>query len=98
MCDDYFDDDSGESCDSENCSDDCSDESFDEEADCDECEDFEKTDEEDACLSESADDEVLPTVDMVDTIILGSMIAGNAYEEAVDRENRLKLLNSKSNK
>jgi len=98
MCDDYFDDDSGECGESENCSDDLLDEPFDEEADCDECEDFEETDERDVDDSEPAEDEVLPTFDMADAIILGSMIAGNAYEEAADRENRLKLLNSKSGK
>ena len=86
MCDDYFDDDSGESCDSENCSDDFQDESFDEEDCYNEDTDFEETDEEDVDISESTEDEVLPTFDMADAIILGSMIAGNAYEEAVDEK------------
>ncbi|MBV5327063.1 MAG: hypothetical protein JZU65_05405 [Chlorobium sp.] len=81
MCDDYFDDDSGECGDSENCSDDLLDDPFDEEADGVECSDYEVNDEEDTDVSESAEDEVLPTFDMV-----------------VERENRLKLLNSKSNK
>jgi len=101
MCDDYSDDDNSDSFDSENSSDeDTFDEGFDEDDEIvsDDNEGCEDSDNEDACVSESPDDEILPTFDMTDEIILGSMIAGNAYEEAVDIENRLKLLNSKSNK
>ena len=66
--------------------------SFDEESDCDECQEFEETDGEDACVSESAEEE-RTRMDLNDALILGTMIAGNAYEEA-----RLHRLISKSGK
>ena len=92
MWDDYFDDDGCEGFEGENGDDDLLDESFDEEGDCDECQDFEETDEEDACVSGSAEEE-RSRMDLNDALILGTMIAGNAYEEA-----RLHRLISKSRK
>ena len=89
MWDDYFDDDDCESFEGEN---DFLDDSFDEESDCDECQDFEETDGEDARVSESAEEE-RSRMDLTDALILGTMIAGNAYEEA-----RLHRLISKSRK
>ena len=89
MWDDYFDDDGCESFEGEN---DFLDDSFDEESDCDECQEFEETDGEDACVSESAEEE-RTRMDLTDALILGTMIAGNAYEEA-----RLHRLISKSKK
>ena len=89
MWDDYFDD-GCEGFEGENDADDFLDESFDEEADCDECHDFEETNEED--VSESAE-EKRSRMDLTDALILGTMIAGNAYEEA-----RLHRLISKSRK
>ena len=89
MWDDYFDDDGCESFEGEN---DFLDESFDEEGDGDECQEFEETDGEDACVSESAEEE-RSRMDLADTLILGTMIAGNAVDEA-----RLNRLISKSRK
>ena len=92
MWNDYFDEDGCEGFDGENGDDDFLDESFDKEADCDECHDFEETDGEDACVSGSAEEE-RSRMDLNDALILGTMIAGNAYEEA-----RLHRLISKSRK
>jgi len=89
MWDDYFDDDDCESFEGEN---DFLDDSFDEEDDGDECQDFEETDGEDARVSVSAEEE-RSRMDLTDALILGTMIAGNAYEEA-----RLNRLISKSRK
>ena len=92
MWNDYIDDDGCESFEGENGDDDLLDESLDEEADCDECQDFEETDEDDARVSESAEEE-RSRMDLTDALILGTMITGNAYEEA-----RLNRLISKSRK
>lgn len=92
MWDDYIDDGGCEGFEGENDADDFLDESFDEEADCDECDGFEDTDEEDAWVSEPAEEE-RSRMDLTDALILGTMIAGNAYEEA-----RLHRLISKSKK
>jgi hypothetical protein len=89
MWDDYFDDDGCESFEGEN---DFLDDSFDEESDCDECQEFEETDGEDARVSGSAEEE-RSRMDLTDALILGTMISGNAYEEA-----RLHRLISKSRK
>ena len=89
MWDDYFDDGGCEGFEGEN---DFLDDSFDEESDCDECQEFEETDGENARVSESAEEE-LSRMDLTDALILGTMIAGNAYEEA-----RLHRLISKSRK
>ena len=89
MWDDYFDDGGCEGFEGEN---DFLDDSFDEESDCDECQEFEETDGEDARVSESAEEE-RSRMDLTDALILGTMIAGNAYEEA-----RLHRLISKSRK
>ena len=89
MWNDYIDDDGCESFEGEN---DFLDDSFDEESDCDECQEFEETDGEDARVSESAEEE-RSRMDLTDALILGTMIAGNAYEEA-----RLHRLISKSRK
>ena len=89
MWDDYFDDGGCEGFEGEN---DFLDDSFDEESDCDECQEFEETDEEDACVSESAEEE-RSRMDLTDALILGTMISGNVYEEA-----RLNRLISKSRK
>ena len=89
MWDDYFDDDGCESFEGEN---DFLDDSFDEEDDGDECDGFEETNEEDSCVSGSAEKE-RSRMDLNDALILGTMIAGNAYEEA-----RLHRLISKSRK
>ena len=89
MWDDYIDDGGYEDFEGEN---DFLDDSFDEESDCDECQDFEETDGEDACVSGSAEKE-RSRMDLNDALILGTMIAGNAYEEA-----RLHRLISKSRK
>ena len=89
MWDDYIDDGGCESFEGEN---DFLDDSFDEESDCDECQEFEETDGEDACVSESAEEE-RTRMDLTDALILGTMISGNAYEEA-----RLHRLISKSRK
>ena len=89
MWDDYFDD-GCEGFDGENGDDDLLDESFDEEDDGDECDGFEETDGED--VSESAEEE-RSRMDLTDALILGTMITGNAYEEA-----RLNRLISKSRK
>ena len=91
MWDDYIDD-GCEGFEGENGDDDFLDESFDEEGDCDECQDFEETDEEDACVSGSAEKE-RSRMDLTDALILGTMISGNVYEEA-----RLNRLISKSRK
>ena len=91
MWDDYFDD-GCEGFEGENDADDFLDDSFDEESDCDECQEFEETDGEDARVSESAEEE-RTRMDLNDALILGTMIAGNAYEEA-----RLHRLISKSGK
>lgn len=91
MWDDYFDD-GCEGFEGENDADDFLDDSFDEESDCDECQEFEETDGEDARVSESAE-EKRSRMDLNDALILGTMIAGNAYEEA-----RLHRLISKSRK
>ena len=90
MWDEYTDD-GCEGFEGENGEDDLLDESFDEEADCDECDGFEETNEED-CVSESAE-EKRSRMDLNDALILGTMISGNAYEEA-----RLNRLISKSRK
>lgn len=92
MWDDYFDEDGSESFEDENDADDFLDESFDEEGDGDECDGFEETDGEDARVSESAEEE-RSRMDLTDALILGTMISGNAYEEA-----RLHRLISKSRK
>ena len=92
MWDDYIDDGGCEGFEGENGDDDLLDESFDEEGDCDECPDFEETNEEDACVSEPAEEE-RSRMDLTDALILGTMIARNAYEEA-----RLHRLISKSRK
>ena len=92
MWDEYIDDDGCEGFEGENDADDFLDESVDEEGDCDEYQDFEETDGEDARVSESAEEE-LSRMDLTDALILGTMIAGNAYEEA-----RLHRLISKSRK
>ena len=89
MWDDYIDDGGYEGFEGEN---DFLDDSFDEESDCDECQEFEETDGEDARVSESAEEE-RTRMDLTDALILGTMIAGNAYEEA-----RLHRLISKSRK
>ena len=89
MWDDYFDDGGCEGFEGEN---DFLDDSFDEEAGCDEYQDFEETDGEDACVSGSAEKE-RSRMDLTDALILGTMISGNAYEEA-----RLHRLISKSRK
>ena len=89
MWDDYFDDGGCEGFEGEN---DFLDDSFDEESDCDECQEFEETDGEDARVSESAEEE-RSRMDLTDALILGTMISGNAYEEA-----RLHRLISKSRK
>ena len=89
MWDDYFDDGGCEGFEGEN---DFLDDSFDEESDCDEYQDFEETDGEDACVSESAEEE-RSRMDLTDALILGTMISGNVYEEA-----RLNRLISKSRK
>ena len=88
MCDDYFDD----GCEGFEGENDFLDDSFDEESDCDECQEFEETDGEDACVSESAEEE-RTRMDLTDALILGTMISGNVYEEA-----RLHRLISKSRK
>ena len=88
MCDDYFDD----GCEGFEGENDFLDDSFDEEDDGDECDGFEETDGEDACVSESAEKE-RSRMDLTDALILGTMISGNAYEEA-----RLHRLISKSRK
>ena len=90
MWDDYIDDGGYEGFEGENGDDDLLDDSFDEEGDCDEYQDFEETDGED--VSESAE-EKRSRMDLNDALILGTMIAGNAYEEA-----RLHRLISKSRK
>ena len=90
MWDDYFDDGGCEGFEGEN---DFLDDSFDEESDCDECQEFEETDEEDACVSESAEEE-RSRMDLTDALILGTMIAGNAYEEAFNKNERLSLIRS----
>ena len=90
MWDDYFDD-GCEGFEGENDADDFLDESFDEEADCDECHDFEETNEED--VSESAE-EKRSRMDLTDALILGTMITGNAYEEAFNKNERLSLIRS----
>lgn len=89
MWDDYIDDGGYEGFEGEN---DFLDDSFDEESDCDECQEFEETDGVEACVSESAEEE-RTRMDLTDALILGTMIAGNAYEEA-----RLHRLISKSKK
>ena len=89
MWDEYIDDDGCEGFEGEN---DFLDDSFDEESDCDECQEFEETDGEDARVSESAEEE-RSRMDLTDALILGTMISGNAYEEA-----RLHRLISKSRK
>ena len=89
MWDDYIDDGGYEDFEGEN---DFLDDSFDEESDCDECQEFEETDGEDACVSGSAEKE-RSRMDLTDALILGTMISGNAYEEA-----RLHRLISKSRK
>ena len=89
MWDDYIDDGGYEGFEGEN---DFLDDSFDEESDCDECQEFEETDGENARVSESAEEE-LSRMDLTDALILGTMISGNAYEEA-----RLHRLISKSRK
>ena len=44
-------------------------------------------------LSEVIENEILPgSEDLAETIIVGSMIVGNAYEEAFDEKERLALL------
>ena len=91
MWDEYIDD-GCEGFDGENGDDDLLDESFGEEDDGDECDGFEETNEEDSCVSESAE-EKRSRMDLTDALILGTMIAGNAYEEA-----RLHRLISKSRK
>lgn len=91
MWDDYFDD-GCEGFEGENDADDFLDESVDEESDGDEYQDFEETDGEDARVSEYAEKE-RSRMDLTDALILGTMIAGNAYEEA-----RLHRLISKSRK
>ena len=88
MWDDYFDD----GCEGFEGENDFLDDSFDEEDDGDECDGFEETDEEDAWVSEPAEKE-RSRMDLTDALILGTMIAGNAYEEA-----RLHRLISKSRK
>ena len=93
MWNDYFDEDGCEGFDGENGDDDFLDESFDEEADYDECHDFEETDGEDACVSESAEKE-RSRMALTDALILGTMIAGNAYEEAFNKNKRLELIRS----
>ena len=90
MWDDYFDD-GCEGFEGENDADDFLDESFDEEADCDEYQDFEETDGED--VSESAE-EKRSRMDLTDALILGTMITGNAYEEAFNKNERLSLIRS----
>ena len=92
MWDDYFDD-GCEGFEGENDADDFLDESFDEEADYDECHDFEETDGEDACMPGSAEKE-RSRMDLNDALILGTMIAGNAYEEAFNKNERLSLIRS----
>ena len=92
MWDDYIDDGGCEGFEGENDADDFLDESFDEEGDGDECDGFEETNEEDSCVSESAEEEG-SRMALTDALILGTMIAGNAYEEA-----RLHRLISKSRK
>ena len=93
MWDEYIDDDGCEGFEGENDADDFLDESFDEEGDCDECQDFEETDEEDACVSGSAEKEG-SRMDLTDALILGTMITGNAYEEAFNKNERLSLIRS----
>ena len=88
MWDDYIDD----GCEGFEGENDFLDDSFDEESDCDECQEFEETDGEDARVSESAEEE-RSRMDLTDALILGTMISGNAYEEA-----RLHRLISKSRK
>ena len=88
MWDDYFDD----GCEGFEGENDFLDDSFDEEDDGDECDGFEETDGEDACVSESAEEE-RSRMDLTDALILGTMISGNVYEEA-----RLNRLISKSRK
>ena len=92
MWDDYFDD-GCEGFEGENDADDFLDDSFDEESDCDECQEFEETDGEDARVSESAEEE-RSRMDLTDALILGTMIAGNAYEEAFSKNERLALIRS----
>ena len=92
MWDDYFDD-GCEGFEGENDADDFLDDSFDEESDCDECQEFEETDGEDARVSESAEEE-RTRMDLTDALILGTMIAGNAYEEAFSKNERLSLIRS----
>ena len=89
MCDDYFDD----GCEGFEGENDFLDDSFDEESDCDECQEFEETDGEDARVSESAEEE-RSRMDLTDALILGTMIAGNAYEEAFSKNERLALIRS----
>ena len=88
MWDDYFDD----GCEGFEGENDFLDDSFDEEDDGDECDSIEETDGEDACVSGSAEKE-RSRMDLTDALILGTMITGNAYEEA-----RLHRLISKSRK
>lgn len=88
MWDDYFDD----GCEGFEGENDFLENSFDEESDCDEYQDFEETDGEDARVSEYAEKE-RSRMDLTDALILGTMISGNAYEEA-----RLHRLISKSRK
>ena len=90
MWDDYFDD-CCEGFEGENDADDFLDESFDEEGDCDEYQDFEETDGED--VSESAE-EKRSRMDLTDALILGTMITGNAHEEAFNKNERLALIRS----
>ena len=87
MWDEYIDDDGCEGFEGENDADDFLDESFDEEGDCDEYQDFEETDGEDACVSGSAEKE-RSRMNLNDALILGTMIAGNAYEEAFNKNER----------
>lgn len=88
MWDDYIDDGGCEGFEGEN---DFLDDSFDEESDCDECQEFEETDGED--VSESAK-EKRSRMDLTDALILGTMITGNAYEEAFNKNERLALIRS----
>ena len=90
MWDDYIDDGGCEGFEGEN---DFLDESVDEEGDGDECDGFEETDGEDARVSESAEEE-RSRMDLTDALILGTMIAGNAYEEAFNKNERLALIRS----
>ena len=87
MCDDFFDDDM-----------DGMDDSFGDPSDDFQEDLFDEYDDGINGLTDADPDPMIPDneergkIDMEDAIILGSMIAGNAYEEAIDEKRRAELI------